>query len=100
LGRVHSDTDLQQQLARIFPIYTTYTVTDQDLKQVGNIPYKPAEQAKTKAMLYRSNGEFLGERFHSDPDFIAKLNKDKSLDKLKAGDVVRVPNVPPFKIEG
>jgi lipoprotein-anchoring transpeptidase ErfK/SrfK len=93
------DSDLQQQLAKIFPIYTTYTITDQDLKEVGNIPYKPAEQAKTKAMLYRSNAEFLGERYHSDPDFIAKLNKDKNLDQLKAGDVVRVPNVPPFKIE-
>jgi L,D-transpeptidase catalytic domain/Putative peptidoglycan binding domain len=93
------DTDLQQQLAKIFPIYTTYTITDQDLKEVGNIPYKPAEQAKTKAMLYRSNAEFLGERYHSDPDFIAKLNKDMNLDQLKAGDVIRVPNVPPFKIE-
>jgi lipoprotein-anchoring transpeptidase ErfK/SrfK len=93
------DSDLQSQLSKIFPIYATYTVTDEDLKQVGNIPYKPAEQAKTKAMLYRSMGEFLGERFHSDPNFIAKLNKDKNLDNLKAGDVVRVPNVPPFKIE-
>ena len=93
------DRDLQDQLAKIFPIYTTYTIKDEDLKEVGNTPYKPAEQAKTKAMLYRSNGEFLGERFHSDPNFIAKLNKDKNLDKLQAGDVVRVPNVPPFKIE-
>src|ERR1700747_1369444 len=96
---VQIDSDLQQQLAKIFPIYTTYTITDQDQKEVGNIPYKPAEQAKTKAMLYRSNAEFLGERYHSDPDFIAKLNKDRNLDNLKAGDVVRVPNVPPFKIE-
>jgi lipoprotein-anchoring transpeptidase ErfK/SrfK len=93
------DADLQQQLAKIFPIYTTYTITDQDLKEVGNIPSKPVEQAKTKAMLYRSNAEFLGERYHSDPDFIAKLNKDKNLDQLKTGDVIRVPNVPPFKIE-
>src|ERR1700751_866137 len=93
------DSDLQQQLAKIFPIYTTYTITDQDQKEFGNIPYKPAEQAKAKAMLYRSNAEFLGERYHSDPDFIAKLNKDKNLDQLKAGDVIRVPNVPPFRIE-
>jgi lipoprotein-anchoring transpeptidase ErfK/SrfK len=50
-------------------------------------------------MLYRSMGEFLGERYHSDPNFIAKLNKDKNLDNLKVGDVVRVPNVPPFRIE-
>jgi lipoprotein-anchoring transpeptidase ErfK/SrfK len=93
------DTAMQQALSKIFPIYTDYTLTADDLQKVGDVPSKPSEQAKKKAMLYRSAGEFLGERFHADPDFIAKLNKDKKLDSLKPGDVVRVPNVPEFKIE-
>jgi lipoprotein-anchoring transpeptidase ErfK/SrfK len=93
------DTAMQQALAKIFPIYTDYTLTAEDLQKVGDVPSKPSEQAKKKAMLYRSAGEFLGERFHSDPDFIAKLNKDKKIDSLKAGDTVRVPNVPQFRIE-
>jgi lipoprotein-anchoring transpeptidase ErfK/SrfK len=93
------DTAMQQALSKIFPIYTDYTLTADDLQKVGDVPSKPSEQAKKKAMLYRSAGEFLGERFHADPDFIAKLNKDKKLDSLKVGDVVRVPNVPEFKIE-
>jgi lipoprotein-anchoring transpeptidase ErfK/SrfK len=93
------DADLQQQLERIFPIYTTYQLTEDDFKRVGNIPYKPAEEAKVKAMLYRSITEFIAERYHSGENFITKLNKDKKLDALKPGDIVRVPNVPPFQIE-
>ena len=65
----------------------------------GNIPYKPAEEAKVKAMLYRSITEFIAERYHSGENFITKLNKDKNLETLKPGDTVRVPNVPPFQIE-
>src|SRR6202140_1614936 len=91
--------ELQQQLQQIFPIYTTYQLTDDDFKRVGNIPYKPAEEAKVKAMLYRSITEFISERYHSGENFITKLTKDKNLDALKPGDIVRVPNVPPFQIE-
>jgi lipoprotein-anchoring transpeptidase ErfK/SrfK len=93
------DTSLQQRLQRIFPIYTTYQLTDDDFKRVGNIPYKPAEEAKVKAMLYRSITEFIAERYHSGQNFITRLNQDKNLESLKPGDTVRVPNVPPFQIE-
>ncbi len=93
------DSAMQQALSNIFPIYADYTLAPEDLEKVGDVPSKPSEQAKKKAMLYRSVGEFLGERFHADPDFIAKLNKDKKIDSLKVGDTVRVPNVPEFKIE-
>jgi len=93
------DAELQQQLQHIFPIYTTYQLTEDDFKRVGQIPYKPAEQAKVKAMLYRSMAEFIAERYHSGENFITKLNSDKKLEALKPGDTVRVPNVPPFQIE-
>ena len=93
------DGDLQQQLQHIFPIYTTYVLTQDDFNRVGNIPYKPKEQAKVKAMLYRSMTEFIAERYHSGENFITKLNKDLKLDILKPGDTIRVPNVPPFQIE-
>jgi lipoprotein-anchoring transpeptidase ErfK/SrfK len=93
------DEALQKQLERIFPIYTTYQLTDDDFKRVGPTPIKPKEQAKTKAMLYRSITEFIAERFHSGEDFIANLNSDKKMETLKTGDIVRVPNVPPFQLE-
>lgn len=94
------DSDMQKQLEAIFPIYTTYTVTADDLTRIDpSLPYKPPEQAKKKAMPYRSLSEFIGERFHSDPEFIVKLNREKKVDSLKPGATVRVPNVPPFRIE-
>ena len=93
------DADLQKELQHIFPIYTTYVLTEDDFNRVGNIPYKPKDEAKVKAMLYRSMTEFVAERYHSGENFITKLNSDLKMDALKPGDTIRVPNVPPFQIE-
>jgi len=86
-------------LASVFPVYLDYTVADGDVKWVGECPTKPAEQAKKKYLPYDSLLEFLTERFHCDPEFLAKINPGLKLSALKPGDVVRVPNVEPFKIE-
>src|ERR1700693_3910231 len=93
------DADLQKELQHIFPLYTTYVLTQDDFNRVGNIPYKPKEQAKVKAMLYRSMTEFIAARYHAGENFLTKLNSDLKLDAMKPGDTVRVPNVPPFQIE-
>ncbi len=81
------------------PIYTTYTVTKDDLAALGSIPSALAEQAKTKTLPYTSMPELIGERYHVGVDFLKKLNAPKNLDGLKEGDQVRVPNVvPPFNL--
>lgn len=89
----------QLPLETVYPIYTEYTITAADEKTVGPVPTKPPEEAKVKRMPYASLTEFLEERYHASPDFLKKLNKGKNLDHAKAGDVVRVPNVAPFKLE-
>jgi hypothetical protein len=89
----------QLPLETVYPIYTEYTITPGDEKTVGELPTKPSEEAKMKRMPYPSLLIFLEERYHASPDFIQKLNPGKKLDGLKAGDVVRVPNVAPFKLE-
>lgn len=86
-------------LDTVYPIYTTYAIAEQDLKKVGDVPRRPAELAKLKFVPYSSLLEFLEERFHCDPELLRKLNRDKKVDSLKAGDVVRVPNVAEFKVE-
>jgi lipoprotein-anchoring transpeptidase ErfK/SrfK len=94
------DPQMQQELERIFPIYTTYTLTAEDLTRIDpTLPSKPKDQAHLKVLNYGSIAGFLAERFHSDPEFIVKLNKGVNLDRLKPGDSVRVPNVQPFQIE-
>jgi lipoprotein-anchoring transpeptidase ErfK/SrfK len=43
--------------------------------------------------------DFVAERYHTDPDFIRKLNPGRNLNALKIGSTVQVPNVQPFQIE-
>jgi lipoprotein-anchoring transpeptidase ErfK/SrfK len=93
------DPALQQALEKISPVYTTYTLTDSDLKWVGKVPSKPAGMARLKSILYRSTLDYVAERYHADPDFIRKLNSGRNLNDLKKGSTVQVPNVQPFQIE-
>jgi hypothetical protein len=86
-------------LDSVFPVYEYYTIRQEDLKFVGDCPSKPAEQAKKKYLPYQSLTEFVCERYHCDPAFLAKINPLVKLDKLKPGDMLRVPNVEPFRIE-
>ena len=86
-------------LDSVYPVYLIYAIQEGDLKFVGDCPTQPPEQAKKKYLPYSSLLEFLTERFHCAPEFLAKINKGMNLEKLKPGDEVRVPNVEPFKIE-
>ncbi len=86
-------------LASVNPIYATYTIAPGDLNFVGDVPRTPEQQSKLKKLLYPSLLLFVAERYHSDPEFLAKINRDKNLEALKPGDTLFVPNVTPFKIE-
>jgi lipoprotein-anchoring transpeptidase ErfK/SrfK len=86
-------------LDSVYPVYSAYTLQETDLQWIGPTASKPAEQAKLKKLLYGDALEFVSERYHSDPEFLRKINPGVNLDKLKPGDTVRVPNVAPFKIE-
>lgn len=86
-------------LQSVHPIYISHTITAEEVQRVGPVPRKPEEQAKLKRMPYPSLLKFLVERYHCDPNFLQSLNRNLDLGNLQAGDVVRVPNVAPFKIE-
>lgn len=91
--------DANIPLESVFPVYALHTITEADLKWVGDAPREPADQAKKKYLPYESLLEFLTERYHCAPEFLARINRGMNLDALQPGDVVRVPNVEPFKIE-
>src|ERR1700730_746983 len=93
------DPALRQELQKISPVYTTYTLTDGDLNWVGKVPSKPAGMAQLKRILYRSALDYVAQRYHADPAFIGKLNSGRNLNDLKKGSPVQVPNVQPFQIE-
>ena len=82
-------------LASIDPVFTSYVVTPDDEKMVGELPADPAAEAKLKWLPYRTMAEAVAERFHCDIDFLEELNPGKTK-SFKAGDTVTVPNVEPF----
>jgi lipoprotein-anchoring transpeptidase ErfK/SrfK len=87
-------------LSSITQLYTEYTIREEDLKFVGDVPSRPSLQSKKKYLPYDSLQEFLTERFHTSPELIEWLNKPKKMSTLKPGDVVKVTNVTePFLIE-
>jgi len=74
------------------PALDTYTITAQDVAG----PYTPVPagmmaKAKLPALGYANLAEALGERFHSSPDLLRRLNPGKSL--ARAGPQLTVPNV-------
>jgi len=79
------------------PVFTSYTVSADDAANVGTLPSGPAAQAKVKRLPYASLAEAVAERFHCDLGFLKELNPKKT-EKLKAGDILTVPNVKPFEL--
>jgi len=63
------------------------------------LPLKPEEQVNVDYMAYRSLLELVAERFHTEEEFLIKLNPDKDLAKLEVNSVIVVPNVDTFRIE-
>lgn len=63
------------------------------------LPTKHSLQALRKRMSYRSNAEFMAERYHTTEDYLISLNGKSKIYDLKAKDSILVPNVNPFHIE-
>jgi lipoprotein-anchoring transpeptidase ErfK/SrfK len=84
-------------LSSVEPVFITYSVTQADLQNVGNLPGSPKEQAKLKALLYRNPADAIAEKFHCDVHFLEQLNPGKTK-SIKPGDHLRVPNVQPFEL--
>src|SRR5438094_219326 len=89
----------QWMLDQVPVTYTTYTIREEDLKSIGNVPSSHAEQARLKWLPYTSLLEFIAERYHSAESYIQKLNPGKNWEHLQPGEVLKVPNVLPFEIE-
>ncbi len=86
-----SDLDMD----KIDPVFVDYTVTEADMKTVGELADTVPAQAKQKSLPYKNAAESIAEKFHMDRDFLSELNPGKT-ESIKAGDSLRVPNVEPF----
>jgi len=84
-------------LGSVEPVFVPYTVTEADLRTVGELPGRVSQQAKLKFLLYPNAADAIGEKFHCDIHFLEQLNPGK-LQRIKAGDQLTVPNVEPFEL--
>lgn len=69
---------------------TTYTITEDDAKTVGELADDPSTQAKQENLPYTSVLEAVAEKFHAYPSLIEELNPDTD---FSAGTKITVPNV-------
>lgn len=65
----------------------------------AKLPYKREDQAKERALSYRSYYEFMAERYHTSESVLYELNGKKTTWGAVPGRTLVVPNVEPFKIE-
>ena len=74
-----------------------YTITQQDVAGpfIEKMPRDMMAASKLSAFGYTSALEGLGEKFHSSPTLLQKLNPGAT---WTAGAVIRVPNVEPFEL--
>src|SRR6185436_15667844 len=71
---------------------TSYTITEQDAAGpfAGAIPSDLMAMSKLPSLGYATLVEALGERFHSSPDLLKRLNPEA---RFAAGESIKVPNV-------
>lgn len=85
-------TTIADALASAEPATISYTITAED--EAGpftpNIPEDMMEKAKLKKLDYSSMIEMLGERYHSSPALLKKLNPSA---RFAGGEQITVPNV-------
>jgi lipoprotein-anchoring transpeptidase ErfK/SrfK len=74
------------------PTLVDYTLTAEDVKgPFVKVPQDMMAKAKLPALGYSSPAEKLGEKFHTSPALLRRLNPGKSLER--EGETIRVPNV-------
>ena len=74
------------------PVVASHTIADSDLAHAfEKIPADMQEKAKLKTLGYESPLEEFGERFHTNPRLLEKLNPGKAFDK--PGEEILAPQV-------
>ncbi|MFP5245956.1 MAG: L,D-transpeptidase family protein, partial [Thermoanaerobaculia bacterium] len=78
------------------PALVQHTISEDDVKgPFETIPEDIYDKAKLDCLCYESKLEKLAERFHSEQEFLKKLNPEVDFSELKAGDRIWAPNVRP-----
>ena len=90
----HADAATQAALGTdSHPAVMRYAITTADAADVAPPPSNWIAKSKADRLRYPSLAALVGERGHCTRWLLAKLNPGMDLDRLKAGDVLVIPNV-------
>ena len=93
------DADTAQLLQIEEPVFTTRRLGAEDFAAVGRKPQSWRARGELDRMRYNTLLEMIAEQAQCDPDFITSLNPGIDWSQLSSGDSIRIPDVPPFRIQ-
>ncbi len=87
------DTNTRSQLTLDAPILTTYTVTTNDLASLQPLGKTWTQKSQQSSLAYETELELVGEKAHSHPSLIKKLNPGVDWANITVGTVLKIPDV-------
>ncbi len=87
------DTNTRVLLTLDAPVFTTHTVTTNDLASLQPIGATWLEKSQQSALAYETELELIGEAAHANPLLIKKLNPDLGWPDPPPGTAVTIPDV-------
>lgn len=90
-GRADSAT--RARLVLNAPLFTTYTITSNDVAQIASLPETWLGKSQLPAMAYESVLELVAEKSHAYEGYIKSLNPAVEWRDIQPGTVVKVPRI-------
>ncbi len=87
------DTATKNALQIKLPLYTTYTVTAEDVGSLRALSKTWLGKSQQDRLAYETVLELVSEKFQAHPSLIKQLNKDINWDEVPTGTALTVPNV-------
>ena len=87
------NTNTKARLTLDVPLFTTYTVTTNDLARLQPIGKTWVAKSEQSALDYESVLELVAENAHAHPLLIQKLNPDVFWTSVAAGTILKIPDV-------
>jgi lipoprotein-anchoring transpeptidase ErfK/SrfK len=87
------DTNTRPRLTLNAPILTNYVVTTNDLARLQPLGKTWLEKSQQSSLDYETELELVGEKAHSNPLLIQKLNPNVNWTSISAGTILKIPDV-------
>jgi lipoprotein-anchoring transpeptidase ErfK/SrfK len=87
------DAATKSALTIKLPLYTTYTVTQEDISSLRPLGKTWLAKSEQDRLAYETVLELVAEKFQSYPAFIKQLNREVNWEEVPAGTTLTVPNV-------